>query len=112
MCMAWQPLRVNALKQHFKKESTLKNCLNRHEIYAHLARKEPDVWALCGTEEQRERAVKKPTNGTRPHSSIVDAWNEALKEAFNVELFHNTGSRGGQPNGYWTKELSIIPRSS
>lgn len=86
--------------------------LFRHAFYARIATHEPDVWALCGTEEQRAKALKDPSSqsGSRPAAVIVQAWSMALKVAFNkLELKQIVGSKNNhEPNGHWTDELKTM----
>ena len=83
--------------------------LFRHAFYARIASRKPDVWARCGTAEERAKAVKDPKTlerGTRPAAVIVKAWDAALKEAFGGLQFHNQrGASAGNPQGCWMLAL-------
>ena len=85
----------------------------RHEIYARIAKGEPTAWALCGTSEQREKALGSGGGsgvGSRPAAALERVWARALAAAFNGLAFQRvTGSKGaGNPNGYWTTALVEI----
>ena len=86
--------------------------LFRHCFYARIASREPDVWALCGTGEQRATAVKDPKTlpqGSRPAKIIVDQWDAALAAAFDELKFENQrGTSGDRPAGIWTMELKSV----
>ena len=87
--------------------------LFRHAFYQHIATRAPDLWARCGSEEQRAKALKDPSseNGSRPAAVIVDAWDKALSEAFNgLKFRHVTGKKKTErePNGYYTYDLKMV----
>ena len=87
--------------------------LFRHAFYQHIAAHAPDLWARCGTEEQREKALKHPSleNGSRPAQVIVDAWKVALSTAFDgLEFDHVTGKKKTERelNGYYTYKLKMV----
>ena len=87
--------------------------LFRHAFYGHIAAHKPDLWAKCGSKEQRAKALKDPSseNGSRPAAVIVDAWDKALSTAFNgLKFRHVTGKKKTErePNGYYTYELKMV----
>jgi len=102
---------VTALKRIFERKSGSDRRV-RHEIYAYIAEHEPEVWALCGTGEQRAKAIKQPNGNDVPPPApvIVRAWNAALVAAFGgLQFKHMVGSKSKhEPNGYWTDELKMI----
>lgn len=108
-----QEKRVEALTRLWERaEPSPGRRLFRHCFYQRIAAREPDVWALCGTEEQRATAVADPSklpSGSRPAKVIVDQWDLALKTAFGgLEFTHVRGSKGSGPAGYWTMELKTV----
>jgi hypothetical protein len=84
----------------------------RHSFYARIAKCEPEVWALCGTGEQRAKAIKQPNGKDVPPPApvIVRAWNAALAAAFGgLQFKHTVGSKSKhEPNGHGTDELKTI----
>ena len=114
-CPACVPLaqekRVEALTRLWERaEPSPGRRLFRHCFYQRIVAREPDVWALCGTSEQRATAVKDPKDPCKPKPdpAIVQAWDAALWEAFGGLKFRNErGSRNelSRPNGIWTDEL-------
>ena len=110
-CLRIQAERVAALQELWERaDPSPERRLFRHAAYARIASRKPDVWARCGTAEQRATAVKDPSSlpqGSRPAKGIVEAWNAALKEAFNgLEFTHVRGTKGAMgPAGHWTTEL-------
>lgn len=110
-CLRIQAERVAALQELWERaDPSPERRLFRHAFYARLASRKPDVWALCGTAEQRATAVKDPSSlprGSHPVKGIVAAWNAALKEAFDGLEFQNIRGKqsGGKPLGVWTTEL-------
>jgi len=109
-CLCMQAERVAALQELWDRDDPSPGPhLFRHVAYARIASCKPDVWARCGTAEERAKAVKDPKtleSGTRPAAVIVRAWDAAFKQAFDGLAFHNQrGASGGNPQGYWTLEL-------
>ncbi len=105
-------MRVAALKSLWARSDTSPGQrLFRHAFYARLASCEPAVWELCGTDEERAKAVKNPSEldrGCRPAKVIVDAWDRALEKAFDGLKFTNmrgSKNRVEKPNGVWTEQL-------
>ena len=103
---------MTALKRIFERKSGSDRRF-RHEIYAYIAEHEPEVWALCGTAEQRESATKDPAleRGSHAAALIVKVWDHAMKEACGGFEFGKkvTGSKNPEmPNGYWTTEIVFI----
>jgi len=102
---AHHALRVKALGRLFKRKENSPRQF-RHEIYACIAEREPDVWALCGTAEQRDKAVREGSH----IRVIVEAWDRALRGAFSGFTFGHPvrGSKNEQnPNGTWTTGISL-----
>ena len=103
-------MRVAALKCLFEHKAGSPRRF-RHQIYARIAEREPEAWALCGTAEQREKAAADPAGlpqGSHPTATIVQAWNTALFDAFcGLELTHVRG-KDSRPKGHWTTELKIV----
>ena len=108
----WQAVRVATLKRLWvRTDPSPGQRLFRHTFYARIALCEPDVWALCGTDEERAKATSNPSKlpqGSRPPKNIVEAWDRALAEAFDGLKF--TKMRGSKnlvkkPNGVWTEQL-------
>jgi len=88
--------------------------LFRHEVYAYIAKHEcgeHGAWETVGTTEQRAKAVEDPRTlkrGSRPATSIVSAWTDAMAEAFHgFEFENNRGDGSGLPRGYSTTELAF-----
>ena len=104
-------MRVAALKRLWgrTKPSPMRR-LFRHAFYARLAAHAPDLWARCGSEEQRANALKEPKSGSRPAPVITEPWNAALRTAFNgLEFKHVKGSKNQHdPNGHWTDDLKTV----
>ena len=108
-----QEKRVAALKRLWERaDPSPARRLFRNCFYARIASREPDVWALCGTGEQRATAVKDPKTlpqGSRPAKIIVDQWDAALASAFGGLKFENQrGTSGDRPAGIWTMELKSV----
>ena len=108
-----QAMRVAALERLFTREAGSPR-LFRHEVYKHIAEHESAAWALCGTEEQREKATKETKPGSRPAGVIERAWAAAFRCAYKkpapFEFKHVTGQHNpGNPNGFWTTELMKLP---
>ena len=106
-------MRVAVLKQLWKRaDPSPGRRLRRHAFYQRIAAHAPDLWARCGSEEQRANALKDPRsqNGSRPATVIVEPWNAALRTAFNgLEFKHVTGSKNQHdPNGHWTDDLMTV----
>ena len=81
----------------------------RHQIYARIAEREPQAWALCGTAEQREKAIAVLGKGGRLHPCITEPWDRAFCAAFSTFKFdHVTGNSNGLPNGFSTNVLVEI----
>ena len=110
-CLRIQAERVAALQELWERaDPSPERRLFRHAAYARIALRKPGVWARCGTAEERAKAVKDPSSlpqGSRPAKVIVEAWNAALKEAFDGLEFQTIRGKqsGGKPLGVWTPEL-------
>ena len=105
-----QAERVEALKRLWERaEPSPGRRLYRHAFYARIASREPAAWALCGTVDERARALKDPKSlesGSRPVKTIVGPWNAALAAACDGLEFHTQrGQSGDKPQGVWTTEL-------
>ena len=98
-------MRVAALKGLFERKADTPRRF-RHEIYAYIAEHEPDAWKLCGTEEQRMKAIAPPEKGQRVHPTIVTCWDCALATAFDGFKFHHQPAPTSIPQGYSTTDLS------
>ena len=98
---------VAALRRVFKHEQGGDHPRTfRQEMYQMMATSEPVAWELCGTPEQRQHALNTGARGTRPHPDVSQAWDEALRRAFNgLEFDHIVGHKGGLPNGFSTGQL-------
>ena len=109
-----QAVRVAALKRLFERKANSPR-LFRHQIYARIAEREPEAWALCGTLEQRRVAITDPSSnqsGSRPAIVIVHAWKVAMKEAFEGFEFGDrvcgSKNQSAKPNGVWTTDIGIL----
>ena len=105
-----QAERVEALKRLWERaEPSPGRPLYRHAFYARIASREPAAWALCGTVDERARALKDPKSlesGSRPVKTIVGPWNAAIAAACDGLEFHTQrGQSGDKPQGVWTTEL-------
>ena len=109
--------RVAAFKRLFERKAGSPR-LFRHQIYAHIAEREPKAWALGFSdpkgESDRVKATKDPTtldSGSRPNDKIVAVWKLAMEAAFDGLQDLHIRVRGkqpvGTPLGYWTTELSF-----
>ena len=115
LCVAWQARRVEALRRLFKREADSPR-LFRHEIYACIANDPAaaDVWALCGTPEQRQNALKNPqeeqkkTKGFHPYAVLTGAWANALESAFDGLKIENKRGDAHKVRGLWTTDLKKL----
>ena len=108
-----QEARVTALKRLWERAEPSADRLFRHSSYAHIAACEPEAWALCGSVEDRAKAIKNPSDlpqGSRPAAVIVRSWDAALDRAFGGLVFTCIRGKqsGDKPLGYWTTELKMI----
>jgi hypothetical protein len=103
-------MRVAALKRLWEHtDPSEEQLLRRHSFYQCISERAPEVWARCGTDEERATALKDPKSlqrGTRPAKAVTQPWDTALAAAFGGLKFHNQRyASGDKPQGVWTKEL-------
>ena len=79
----------------------------RHQIYARIAEREPEAWALCGTLAQLKRMLD--NQSTRHDEHVIGVWTVAISQAFQgLVLEAIRGSKSpGRPNGHWTTMLEL-----
>lgn len=107
-----QQQRVNACRRLFTREKGSTRRF-RHEVYAHIAEHEREVWESVSHDPvQRANAVKDPKRktGSHPPKIIADAWDGAMAAAFDGLKFENIRGGAGtpdRPRGIWTTELAF-----
>ena len=74
----------------------------RHEVYARIAEGEPDAWATCGTQPQRDKATKPPGNGSRVHKDVTSSWDRAFAVAFDGMVFEKRNGTFAEGMNGWT----------
>lgn len=104
LCLAWQAVRVAALMRLFLRvEGSPRRA--RHEVYTRITEGEPAAWVTCGTQPQRDKAIKQPGNGSRMHKDVTEPWDRAFAVAFDGIAFEKRVGTSGM-NGHIIDDLA------